>query len=95
LKRNSFLVEIERNFKNDIINRIKSSFAEIKEFNDRRLLKAMEHIEKRKSNNKSIKYLNEVLNIPVVTRQEQNLTIPILSDVVNINDHEISIIYQR
>jgi hypothetical protein len=95
LKRNSCLVEIERQFKTDIVNRIQNSLDEIKEFNDMRLIKAKESIRKREENNKITKYLNESLNIPVVTRQEQNLMIPKLSNVVNINDTEISIMYQR
>src|SRR3989344_5687511 len=80
--RSSIGFEIDLNFKEFIDERLQ----EIKEITDEyvklRLERHLEFIKKRQEENKEIKYINKNYNFLVVTRQETNLHIPKIKEII-------------
>lgn len=93
LKRNGILVEIEKEFKNEIIKRVLNSKKELNKKNSERIINYKKH---NLGLNKELKYFNNKLNCYVVTKQEINLNIPIIDDINydNLND-EIIVNYKN
>ena len=68
--RNSIGIEIDKNFKELIFNRIKTIKETGNDFIEKRLIKHKNFIEKREKENKELKYFNKNINLKVVSRQE-------------------------
>ncbi|MFA5527955.1 MAG: site-specific DNA-methyltransferase [Peptostreptococcales bacterium] len=80
--RNSIGYEIDSNFTELIRERIRNIVDHSEEIVQKRLNNHNKFIEKRKEENKEIKYINKNYNIPVITRQEINLKFPNLKNVL-------------
>lgn len=95
LKRNGIGVEIIPEFKKEIRERIISSKDELNKKNYLRVKKYKEFIldwEIKKQ--KKVKYQNTELNLPVMTKQEVNIKIPIISNFIS-NKNEIIVEYDE
>lgn len=87
--RNSIGFEIDPNL-NEVIN---ESIENSKEkLNNRQLNRITEHVkfiqEYQDVKKKELKYHNDILNIPVMTRQEMSLDIFIIDELVKVNDNK-------
>ncbi|MCK4730743.1 MAG: site-specific DNA-methyltransferase [Candidatus Aenigmarchaeota archaeon] len=91
--RNSIGVEIDKNFKEIIDDRIKTILEQSNNYNKRRIEKHLEFVEKRKGENREIKYINNNYNFPVMTRQELNLKIPVLKVLNSIENNIFEVEY--
>ena len=80
--RSSIGYEIDNNFKEFIEDRINEIKNIVDEYVKDRLERHLEFIKKRQEENKEIKYVNKNYNFPVVTRQETNLYIPKIKEII-------------
>lgn len=77
LNRNSIVVEIANDYKEEILNRIRKSIEPINILNKGRISKAKQVA------NEKFKYFNKLEGIQVRTSQEQRLVIPIIKNIVD------------
>ena len=68
--RNSIGIEIDKNFRELIFNRVGGIMEDGNDLIERRILRHRSFIEKRRKNGKEVKYPNENLKLGVVSRQE-------------------------
>jgi len=80
--RSSIGFEIDLNFKEFIDERLQEIKEITNEYVKLRLERHLEFIKKRQEEDKEIKYTNKNYNFPVVTRQETNLYIPMIKEIV-------------
>ena len=80
--RSSIGFEIDLNFKEFIDERLQEIKEITNEYVKLRLERHLEFIKKRQGEDKEIKYTNKNYNFPVVTRQETNLYIPMIKEIV-------------
>ena len=93
--RNSIGFEIEKNLKTNITDRFKNivDFADVIISN--RLQKHKEFITSRLEAGKEIKYNNRYYEFPVITRQEEELFLNILTEINNIDNDSYEIEYDE
>lgn len=72
LKRNGIIIEIQEEFKDDVIN----AKIALNKKNKDRLKNQIDFVDDRISKGKEVKYINNSYNIPVMTKQEINIKIP-------------------
>src|SRR3990167_8898459 len=80
--RSSIGYEIDNNFKEFIEDRIKEIKNIVDEYVKDRLEKHRIFVKKRQEEKGEIKYTNKNYNFPVVTRQETNLCIPMIKEII-------------
>jgi len=80
--RSSIGFEIDPNFKEFIDDRLKGIKEITNEYVKLRLERHLEFIKKRQGDGKEIKYINKNYNFPVVTRQETNLYIANIKEII-------------
>jgi len=80
--RSSIGFEIDLNFKEFIDERLQEIKEITNEYVKLRLERHLEFIKKRQGEDKEIKYTNKNYNFPVITRQETNLYIPMIKDII-------------
>ena len=80
--RSSIGFEIDLNFKEFIDERLQEIKEITNEYVKLRLERHLEFIKKRQEEDKEIKYTNKNYNFPVVTRQETNLYIPMIKEII-------------
>ena len=93
-KRNSIGFEIEKGFKESIFNRAK----DISKISDEQIKLRLENhalfVRNRLQENKEIKYVNKNYGFPVITRQECELILDEIKEVIELED-EIHINYRK
>lgn len=83
LERNSIIFELKKEFKKDIEKRIFSSIDLINKKNKNRIIEYKNYL---KDKNKNPKYINDILGIPVISKQEEKISIPEISNI-KLNDN--------
>lgn len=84
--RNSIGIEIDKHFKEIIERRIKDIKEIAIDYNENRIKKHLEFIDKRRKEKGEVGYFNKSHNLPIMTRQELNLKLPKLKDIKEINN---------
>lgn len=94
-ERNSYGYEQEANL-DDIINERINGVIEFgnKIISDR-IKKHIKFIQQREESNKKPKYTNEYYSFPVITSQETNIKINLLSEVKRVNDTTYEVLYEN
>jgi len=93
-ERNSIGVEIDKNFKNNIIEFFNSAKKISTDTINQRLENHNNFILKRKKSNKPIKYLNKNLNLNVMTKNETNIKFNKIDKIEN-NKNEFIVYYDN
>jgi len=91
--RNSIGIEIDKNFNKIISERFGGIVEFANNYNEKRIEKHKEFMDKRKEEKGEHKYQNH--NFPVVSRQEMNIEIPKLKSVRKINDNLFEVDYSN
>ena len=90
-ERNAIGYEIDPNFKEIIIEGIKSQINWVNEFNINRLKNHLAFVKERE---KPMKYKSNVYNFPVITKQEQKINLSTVKNIIYHNN-EISVGYEK
>ncbi len=91
--RNSIGVEIEENFREVIQEGIDEIIDYANEYNAQRIQQHIDYIKKKAENQEEIKYTNIHYGFPVVTKQELELKLDELKNVVKINEDHFEVEY--
>jgi len=91
--RNSIGVEIEENFREVIQEGIDEIIDYANEYNAKRIQQHIDYIKKRAENQEEIKYTNIHYGFPVVTKQELELKLDELKNVVKIDEDHFEVEY--
>lgn len=98
LGRNGIIVELKKQFKKDIEKRLLSSKEKLNMRNLIRIENQKKSIIDREKKNKKINYFNKNYNVPVITKQETELKIPLIENIkiesANHNETVISVEYK-
>lgn len=98
LNRNGIIVELQKEFKSDVNDRLINAKEILNKKNQDRLKNQINFVNDRISKGKEIKYINNSYNIPVVTKQEINIKLPYIDKIYlnfdNGNESEIIIKYE-
>lgn len=95
VERNSIGIELQEKFNGLIKDRIMSARDYLNEFVNERLVNHKNFIEKRLQEKKDIKYTNAYYNFPVVTKQEENIIIRTITEIIMINKNEYEVSYEQ
>jgi modification methylase len=96
LKRNSIGYEIDETFKDIIMENLQNNtINDLNEYIENRIIKHSQFVEKRESDTskKPIKHFNEVINMPVMTKQETGIVFYTLSNITK-GESDICVSYQ-
>lgn len=93
LGRNSYCVEIEKQFETTIFKKINNSIEFLNQYNKNRFIEQALNIKEREKKHKENKYKNLSNNISVVTSQEQKIKIPKIVKIY-INDSQVKCEYK-
>lgn len=80
-QRNSLSLEIEKTLNSIFLEGLNDFVFFANAYLDKRLAEHQKFVEERLENKKSLKYRNEVLAVPVTTKQEKNMTLAYLKEV--------------
>ncbi|HPD73813.1 MAG TPA: site-specific DNA-methyltransferase [bacterium] len=94
-ERNSVGYEIDPNFDGKIKTRLENSRDFINEYNEQRIAKHLDFIRKRKKEKGNLKYYNNKLDLPVMTRQEVEASINKVVDIVKKNETDLEVSYSQ
>lgn len=95
LKRNGIAVELIPEFKNEMIDRLIEAKANLNQKNLKRIEIYREFLNQWQIKKaKEVKYHNEILNLPVMTKQEILIQIPIIKDLKEKEEEEIIVEYE-
>ncbi len=92
-ERNSFGIELDPHFKEQILSSIQSASQFINPYIQERLSKHVAFVNKYQAEKKEMKYQNEYHEFPVMTKQEIKLKLNRLKDIHLENDHLITSTY--
>lgn len=91
--RNSFGYEIDQNFNENIQNRIENSKDILNKYNEERVKKHIDFIEKRRREGLDLKYFNNSYNLPVMTSQEIQASLDKIEKIIKINKTDFETTY--
>lgn len=80
-ERNSIQIEIDRNLNSHAFDLAKASKPVINDYINSRLLKHLQFVSQRKADKKEIKYHNGNLDVPVMTRQELDISLSFVDQI--------------
>ena len=84
--RNSIGYEIDKNFKEFIEDRLKEIKNLTNEYVEDRLKKHQDFVKKREEEKSKLGYINKNYKFPVMTKQEINLIIPKINEIIKLKD---------
>jgi len=93
--RNSVGVELDRNFKDTIVDRTKGVVDYANAINQKRIKQHFEFVKKRETEKGPLKYTHEIYGFKVMTRQDNNLILHNLVSCDQIGDHEFKVEYSK
>lgn len=91
--RNSIGVEIDPNFEPIINERLNDIVRSSNDFNRGRIDKHLEFVEKREKEKGQLSYINKFYNVPVMTRQERDMEIPVLKNIKKLGNNVFEVEY--
>ena len=92
--RNSVGIDIDENLMPTIDTKTMDFVDKANQFLNKRIEKHLEFVSKRTAEKGELKYMNEIHNFPVMTRQELKLTIQSINEIKKDKSHEYSVSYR-
>ncbi len=93
--RNSVGIELDGNFQQIILDQARAAQPGLNQRISERLASHAQFIETRNSSGKNLKHMNAPHGFPVMTRQERELRIESIADILVESDKEIKVMYRQ